>query len=264
MSCAIPGASGHFCSHHWHQSGIVNTLIACPDIYLTMAAKLLSQNGTLRGDLVNRVMKEVFGGTLRGGDRLVEQDLAAKFGVSRTPIREALGELAALGVIRLKPNHGAVVCPFGPEQIIELYHIRRILEMEATRLAAPKIKPEALKQIKDENAELLARRDDSEDWAQSALALDHELHMLICRNSGSERLAEEIGKYRNLVMAVGDAVGNKLQAHEQNMAEHMEVVEALLKGDGEAAAEAMGKHIDGGAARAAEYLRQMLAKLSKT
>src|SRR4051794_26510255 len=111
----MQGASGHFCSHRWHQSGIVNTLIACPDLNLTMAAKLLSQNGTLRGDLVNRVMKEVFGGTLRGGDRLVEQDLAAKFGVSRTPIREALGELAALGVIRLKPNHGAVVCPFGPE-----------------------------------------------------------------------------------------------------------------------------------------------------
>src|SRR5688572_31736892 len=78
-----------------------------------------SQNGTLRGELVNRVMKDIFSGTLAGGDRLVEQELALRYGVSRTPIREALGELAAMGVIRLKPNHGAVVCPFGAEQIIE-------------------------------------------------------------------------------------------------------------------------------------------------
>jgi DNA-binding GntR family transcriptional regulator len=224
------------------------------------SAKITTQNGTLRGELVNRVMKEVFGGTLKGGDRLVEQELAAKFGVSRTPVREALSELAALGVIRLKPNHGAVVCPFGPAQITELYHVRRILETEATRLAAPHIKRDALRQLRERNDELIARRDNTDEWAQAALALDHELHMLICRNSGSERLAEEIGKYRNLVMAVGDAVGNKLQAHEQNMAEHMAVVDHLLAGNGEEAAHAMARHIDGGAARAAEYLRQMLAK----
>ena len=85
---------------------------------------------------------------------------------------------------------------------------------------------------------------------------------MISRSSGSERLAEEIGKYRNLVMAVGDAVGNKLQAHEQNMSEHMEVIDRLLEGNGEEAAAAMGRHIEGGAARAAEYLKQLLSKQS--
>ena len=87
-----------------------------------------------------------------------------------------------------------------------------------------------------------------------ALAVDHELHMLISRSSGSDRLAEEIGKYRNLVMAVGDAVGNKLQAHEQNMAEHTEVINELLEHHTEEAAAAMGKHIDRGAATAVAAL----------
>src|SRR5688572_5502112 len=105
------------------------------------AGKPSTHNGTLRGELVNRIMKEIFSGEIAGGDRLVEQELAAKMGVSRTPIREALSELASLGVIRLKPNHGAVVCPFGAEQLIELYHVRRILEVEATRLAASRINP---------------------------------------------------------------------------------------------------------------------------
>ena len=211
-------------------------------------------NVTLRGQLVDRIMKSIFGGELAGGDRLVEQDLAAKFGVSRTPIREALGELAALGMIRLKPNHGAVVCPFGPGQILELYHVRRILEMEATRLAAARIDSAALEHLCEQTRELFARKDDSNAWAREALALDHELHMLICRSSGSERLAEEIGKYRNLVMVVGDAVGNKLQAHEQNMAEHIEVMEHLLAQRGDEAAATMGRHIDRGAMTAVEAL----------
>ena len=64
---------------------------------------------------------------------------------------------------------------------------------------------------------------------------------------------------RDLVMAVGDAVGNKLQAHEQNMAEHVEVMDHLLAQQGEDAASAMGRHIDGGAQRAAQYLGNMLA-----
>ena len=216
--------------------------------------KITGSNGTLRGHLVNRIMKEVFSGSLSGGDRLVEQELALKYGVSRTPIREALGELAAMGVIRLKPNHGAVVCPFGPAQIKELYHVRKILETEATRLAASRIDLDMIQHMRDQTAELIARKNETNEWAQAALALDHELHMLICRNSGSERLAEEIGKYRGLVMSVGDAVGNKLQAHEQNMAEHAEIMNLLLEQRGEEAAQAMGRHIDRGAATAVEAL----------
>jgi DNA-binding GntR family transcriptional regulator len=99
-----------------------------------MAARPSKQNGsvnrhstTLRGQLVTRVLRSIFSGEVRGGDRLVEEELAAAYGVSRTPIREALGELAAIGMIHLKPNHGAVVRPFGPEQLIEIYHVRRIL-----------------------------------------------------------------------------------------------------------------------------------------
>src|SRR5437773_2037541 len=61
-------------------------------------------HATLRSQLVSKVLHQIFGGELRGGDRLVEEELAKNFGVSRTPIREALGELAAIGVISLRPN----------------------------------------------------------------------------------------------------------------------------------------------------------------
>lgn len=212
---------------------------------------------TLRGRLVAQVLRSIFSGKVRGGDRLVEEELAERFGVSRTPVREALGELAAIGVIRLKPNHGAIVRPFGPEQLVEIYHVRRILEVEATRLSCEHIDPDAVQQVRRQTQELIAQADRSPAWAEAALALDQQLHDLISRSSGSERLAEEIGKYRNMVVAVGDAVGNKLHAHDRNLSEHAAMMDHLLAGRAAEAAAVMGRHIDRGAETAAEWLRQV-------
>src|SRR5688500_12150135 len=154
-----------------------------------MHSKILkTPRATLRGQLVSRILESIFSGELRGGDRLIEEELAARLGVSRTPIREALGELAAIGVIRLRPNHGAVVAPFGPKQITEIYHIRRILEVEATRLAGNSLDRGALEHVRAETQRLLEQSDRSDSWAENALALDQEFHMVICRSSGSERL----------------------------------------------------------------------------
>src|SRR6266536_1452527 len=87
---------------------------------------------THRTRVVKEILYRIFSGEYKGGDRLVEEELAATIGVSRTPIREALTQLATIGVIALKANHGAVVRPFGPVQLRELYHVRRVLECEAT------------------------------------------------------------------------------------------------------------------------------------
>jgi DNA-binding GntR family transcriptional regulator len=214
---------------------------------------------TLRGQLVSKVLNAIFSGELKGGDRLIEEELAMKLGVSRTPIREALGELAAIGVIRLKPNHGAMVRPFGPEQLVEIYHVRRVLEVEATRLAAQRIDPESLKDIRKRTMDLI-QAEKGENFAEAALALDGEFHELISRSAGSERLAEEIGKYRNLVISVGNAVGNKLHAHDQNIQEHLKVIEQMLEKHGEEAAAAMGHHIDRGADTAAKAMGLMYAR----
>jgi DNA-binding GntR family transcriptional regulator len=147
------------------------------------------------------------------------------------------------------------VRPFGPAQLIEIYHVRRILEVEATRMAAEHLDPPAIREIRQETQQLLAQNDRSAAWTEEALSLDQRFHELISRSSGSERLAEEIGKYRNLVVAVGDAVGNKLHAHDQNMSEHTQVMDHLLAGRADEAAATMGRHIERGADTAAEWLR---------
>src|SRR4051794_22500997 len=123
-----------------------------PPQHAAAAGKRVPRN-TLRGELVSKILHAIFRGDVHGGDRLVEEELAAKLGVSRTPVREALGELAAIGVIRLKPNRGAIVRPFGPEQILEFYHVRRLLEVEATRLAAERVDGDALRRVREQTQE---------------------------------------------------------------------------------------------------------------
>ena len=223
-----------------------------------MRQKILKKpapRSTLRAELVSKILGQIFSGELPGGGRLIEEEVAEKLGVSRTPVREALGELASIGVIQVRPNHGAMVRPFGPAQLIEIYHVRRILEVEATRMAAEHLDPPAIREIRQETQHLLAQNDRSAAWTEEALSLDQRFHQLISRSSGSERLAEEIGKYRNLVVAVGNAVGNKLHAHDQNMSEHTAVMDHLLAGRADEAAGAMGRHIERGADTAAEWLR---------
>src|SRR5690349_2028268 len=112
-----------------------------------------------RGRVVYGILHAIFKGELAGGDRLVEEELGAKFGVSRTPVREALTELAAIGVIWLKPNHGAMVRPFGMKQLLEIYHMRRLLESEATRLATRAIDHDELRRIRAGMQELCVMSD---------------------------------------------------------------------------------------------------------
>src|SRR4051812_21695281 len=98
-----------------------------------------SAGRTRRGWVVYQLLKSIFSGEFVGGDRLVEEEVAATIGVSRTPVREAFSELVGIGLITMTPNHGAIVRPFGPNQLREMYQIRWLFEPEAARLAADKI-----------------------------------------------------------------------------------------------------------------------------
>jgi DNA-binding GntR family transcriptional regulator len=196
-----------------------------------------------RSRVVYGILHAIFKGELTGGDRLVEEELGAKFGVSRTPVREALTELAAIGVIWLKPNHGAMVRPFGTTQLVEIYQIRRVLEMEAARLAHETIDRELLLQIRERTQQLLKSADRGKAWSEEALAVDQMFHELVAKSSRSERLAEEIRRYWTLARSIGEAVGNAAYTQDHALVEHTAIMDCLLAHDGDGAAEAMSRHL---------------------
>lgn len=202
------------------------------------------QRTARRDRVVKSILHMIFSGEVGGGDRLVEEELAVRLGVSRTPIREALRELAAIGVIWLKPNHGAMVRPFGPTQLLEIYHMRRLLESEATRLACRSIDRKELKDIRDGMQQLLQGPERSLDWSERALALDQRLHELISHSSGSERLAEEIHRYWTIALSIAEAVRNQSFTQDKAVTEHTAIIDRLLDHDAEGAQRAMAHHID--------------------
>lgn len=93
-----------------------------------------------KANVVSGVIHGLLQGRWRGGERLTEEAVAQTFAVSRTPVREGLLELAAMGMVQLRRNCGAVLQPFGPAQLSEIYAVRTLLEVEAARLAAVRIR----------------------------------------------------------------------------------------------------------------------------
>jgi DNA-binding GntR family transcriptional regulator len=136
----------------------------------------------------------VFAGNLRSGQRLIVQQLARTYEVSPTPVREALVELARLGLVDLLPNRGAIVRPVGPAEVGEISQIRRLLETEAARNACGRIPPDELSALDRELRRLEALPRD-QAWDRDARAADTRLHGLIAESCGNLRLAVEIGQY---------------------------------------------------------------------
>lgn len=211
--------------------------------------------GALRHDVVLRLLEAIFHGRLPAGTRLVAQKLAARFGISPTPIREALVELEAVGIVQFVHNRGAVVKPFGPDQLREIYHLRRILETEATRCANGHVDSESLQTLKREMTELL-HEDDGRDWSKRAMAADRQLHELIANSCGNSRLTDEIHRYSTLMQTTREIVGNTRQVQEQALLEHLPILDALLAEEAELAASEMARHIDSTAGSVAAIMFQ--------
>jgi DNA-binding GntR family transcriptional regulator len=209
--------------------------------------------GSRRQSIVAALLADVFHGNFRPGQHLVTQDLAERFNVSHTPIREALIALSAVGVIDLLPNRGAVVRRLSAKDVREVCLVRRALECEAVRSACGRIDLAALDGIATELRRMISTPIRSATrLIVKARAIDERLHDLIASSSGNALLASEIGRLKTLFRAYRDlawdhhAKRNDYHRLAGEAHEHLAIVDALLAGDRTAAAKAMSKHIRSG------------------
>lgn len=206
-----------------------------------------------REALAATILAEIFNGTLVAGQRLVAQDLAERHGVSQTPIREALIALAAVGMIDLLPNRGAVVRRVGEREVREVCQVRRILECEAVRTACGIMTAESLDEIGDAIRQIRSRCDAAnEDLVRIALVVDSRLHDAIAAACGNELLAREIGRLKLLFRAFRDGSWERVATQNDysrlaiEADEHMRILDALKANDAVGAADAMAQHIQSG------------------
>jgi DNA-binding GntR family transcriptional regulator len=184
---------------------------------------------------------EIISGRLPPGTVLHEVALAGSLGVSRGPIREALGRLATEGLVTIRPRRGAVVRALSSEEFIEAYQVREALEMMAVRLAVPKLTAEDLAEM-ERLVEAMASRAEADD-VQGFFELNTEFHQRFFEVAGNRMLIE---LYRQLR---GQIDRHRLRSLElrgdlrRSIAEHRAILSAAETGDVERAVRLASDHI---------------------
>lgn len=190
--------------------------------------------------VVRGLITEMLQGKWQAADRLTEAIACERFNVSRTPVREAFFELQGLGLIEIRRNCGVIVLPFGPKQLQDIYAVRTLLEVEATRLAASQANREQVDAFITEFTAIRDSGGEDPDWRH-----DRELHTFIAESSGNSRLASEIARYGSLIQTMREVVGEKaLGIHTKTAEDHLAILAALRRRSSRAAAEAMRLHLE--------------------
>ena len=191
--------------------------------------------------LRDRIENELLTGAMPPGYRLDEMTLAARFGVSRTPVREALFQLASAGLIEIRPRRGAVVTEVGPERLVQMFEVMAGLEGMAGRLAARR-QTDADRRNLTETHEACRRAAETAD-ADAYYYENERFHHAIYAASHNAFLIEQcaalhrrLKPYRRIQLQVMNRVANSL-------AEHEAVVDAILKMDGDRAERLLRDHI---------------------
>ena len=184
---------------------------------------------------------EIVDGRLAIGARLDETELAERFGVSRTPIREALLQLAMTGLVEIKPRRGAIVSAPDPQLLIAMFETMAEIEASCGRLAARRLIPDdeaALKSALAACAASAAAGDPETYYAENYIF--HTVVYRACRNGFLEEQARQLHRrlapFRRLQLRARNRLG-------QSLAEHEAIVSAIVSGDETAASDRLRAHV---------------------
>ncbi|MEO8529708.1 MAG: GntR family transcriptional regulator [Deltaproteobacteria bacterium] len=189
-------------------------------------------------DAYTLILDAIEAGDYRPGARLVESDLAERFGVSRTPIREALQRLETQSMLA-RDGRSLVVASLDHHQMAELYVVRASLEGLAARLAARHAAPEEVKVLHEMVAEDGALEGNPEALARA----NRRFHAQVHRASHNRYLIQQLDLvYRSMALLATTSLAQPGRGT-QSLVEHAAIVEAIANGDGEAAEAALRTHI---------------------
>lgn len=197
--------------------------------------------GSLADDVCRRIADEIVLGSFAPGARLDEVSLAERFAVSRTPVREALKQLAIMGLVDMRPNRGAVVAALTAVQLDRLFEAIGELEAACARHAALRMGP-------DERARMMETHAAGRDALQAG-DIDRydtanlEFHATIIRGCDNPTLIEMTATLRNRVAPFRRTQFRNIERMGASFEEHCIIVDAILKHDGITAYREMRSHL---------------------
>ena len=195
----------------------------------------------IRTRITSILRKAIYAGEYRSGDELSLTDIAARLGVSRTPVREAFQVLESEGLITLRMNKGAVVNTINRKFIRDVFEMRILLESEAARKAAVNgMDGEKLSKLLERLRDLQSHFEDLN--VSEYVALNQAVHQSVWQAADNHQLTNYLLELWN-----GPSVGNGENAAEhhyrQSTVEHIAILEAVRDGRPEEARKAMVQHI---------------------
>ena len=211
---------------------------------------------TLSKRVAEVLRKRILSGDLTQGERINEVRLAAELQTSRGPIREALKQLSAEGLLKDEPRRGAFVKILSAKDAAEIYELRTALELQAARMVIASGNPEAAELLAAaaKKVESAASRNDPEDAARR----DLEFHTALCRLSGNGRILALLETNAALLQRLLLAA-NANTILDEMLAGHRAIVEAVRSGSFAAAETAIVQHLEEGRRRAVRYLDALAA-----
>ncbi len=184
---------------------------------------------TLRERIVDSIKEAVIKGDLKPGERVPEPDIAKKFGISRTPIREAFRQLETEGFITVTPRKGAIVSPITDKDVRDFYAIKSVLEGYAAKAACSKLTEKDMQKMESLNEQMIrcAEKNDAKTFSK----IDNQFHDVFLKACGNEKLGKLlhmlVQQFERFRIASISLPGRMKESVEQ----HVDIVDAFKKKD---------------------------------
>lgn len=203
--------------------------------------KRTTKPSKLSYELKEKIEEAIATGVFPPGKKLDEIELAEMFGVSRTPIREALIQLSSIGLVEIRPRRGAIVTSIEPKRLYEMFEVMAELEAMCARLAARRITDEELEELKKAHRE--CKKKEVCENPDLYYHKNEEFHFALYKASHNEFLIEQtillhkrLASYRRLQLRVRGRISASLKEHEK-------IISAISKGDTDLASQLAREHI---------------------
>ncbi len=209
----------------------------------------MSIDSTKADEIALEIEEAIVTGELAPGSVLRQEQLSERFSVSRTPVREALRRLAALGLVSFEPNRGVRVRTFSRSELYEAFLVRAELESLATELAATRMSAadlEELEQAERRFADLTRRVVGGEALTGEWVRANHAFHDVIYRAASApmvERIAKNARRTFSGQAVWGSGRSDIDELYERNVRQHRAIVEALAAGSASGARALAREHV---------------------